>query len=84
MTVCLGTACHLNGSRRLLQELMDYLRENDLVWHVRVEVGSCMEHCDAGPTVTIDGATLQHATLEIVTAVLRSRIADRTGISSTV
>ncbi|HOK90543.1 MAG TPA: [FeFe] hydrogenase, group A [Candidatus Hydrogenedentes bacterium] len=84
VTVCLGTACHLNGSRRLLGELMDYLGTSGLLRQVRVEATCCMEHCDAGPTVTIDGEIIHHATLETVADKLRSRLAERTDVSAPV
>jgi len=82
VTVCAGTACHLNGSRNLLRELTDYLRDNHLTGRVRIDATSCMEHCDTGPTVIINGETLHRATLDQVSAIIRAKIEEHREIQA--
>ena len=54
ITVCIGSSCHLKGSRQVveqLRELIDRERLGD-----RVELGGtfCMGRCQEGVCVTVD------------------------------
>ncbi len=54
ITVCIGSSCHLNGSRQVVEELQRLISENNL--KDRVELGGtfCMGKCQQGVCVTVD------------------------------
>ena len=70
VSVCVGTACHLRGSQKLLQALLHHLDEAELGDAVELRATFCMEACDQGPSVRVQGHTLHRATLPAVTAML--------------
>lgn len=54
VTVCIGSSCHLKGSRKIVEVLQDLIRENDL--DNKVELGGtfCIGQCQKGVCVTIN------------------------------
>ena len=54
VTVCIGSSCHLKGSRKIVEVLQDLISENDL--DDKVELGGtfCIGQCQKGVCVTID------------------------------
>lgn len=55
ITVCIGSSCHLKGSRRIVEALQDLVFEHKL--DDKVELGGtfCLGKCQQGVCVTIDG-----------------------------
>ena len=56
MTVCIGSSCHIKGSRQVVEQLQELIAENNL--GDRVELGGtfCMGKCQQGVCVTLDDA----------------------------
>ena len=54
ITVCIGSSCHLKGSRRIVEALQDLVFEHKL--NDKVELGGtfCLGKCQQGVCVTID------------------------------
>ena len=54
VTVCIGSSCHIKGSRQIVEELQYLVSENKL--DEKVELGGtfCMGRCKEGVCVTID------------------------------
>ncbi len=55
VTVCIGSSCHLKGSRQVVETLQQKVAEHGL--KERVELGGtfCMGKCQQGVCVTVDG-----------------------------
>ena len=55
VTVCIGSSCHLKGSRQVVEEFQHLIAENEL--NDKVELGGtfCMGNCKEGVCVTVDG-----------------------------
>ena len=53
-TICIGSSCHLKGSRQIVEELQYLVKENHL--EDKVELGGtfCMGKCQQGVCVTVD------------------------------
>ena len=53
-TICIGSSCHLKGSRQIVEELQYLVKENNL--EDKVELGGtfCMGNCVNGDNVTVD------------------------------
>ncbi len=54
VTVCIGSSCHLKGSRKIVEVLQDMIRTNNL--DEKVELGGtfCIGQCQKGVCVTIN------------------------------
>lgn len=54
ITVCIGSSCHIKGSRQVVSRLQQLIAENHL--DDRVELGGtfCMGKCQEGVCVTVD------------------------------
>ncbi len=55
VTVCIGSSCHLKGSRQVVERLQSLIRENSLSDKVELSGTFCMGKCQQGVCVTIDG-----------------------------
>lgn len=55
VTVCIGSSCHIKGSRKVVEELQTRIADAGL--EDRVELGGtfCMGRCQEGVCVTVDG-----------------------------
>ena len=53
--ICIGSSCHLKGSRQVVEKLQALVKENHL--EDKVELGGtfCMGDCVNGVNVTVDG-----------------------------
>lgn len=54
VTVCIGSSCHLKGSRRVVEGLQYLIGENNLKDKVELGGTFCMNNCQNGVCVTID------------------------------
>ena len=54
VTVCIGSSCHIKGSRQVVERLQHLIAQEKL--GDRVELGStfCMGKCQEGVCVTVD------------------------------
>lgn len=54
ITVCIGSSCHLKGSRQVVEELQYLIANNNLKDKVDLGGTFCMGNCQKGVCVTID------------------------------
>ena len=54
ITVCIGSSCHLKGSRQLVEELQYLVAKNNLKEKVELGGTFCMGDCKNGVCVTLD------------------------------
>ena len=57
ITICIGSSCHLKGSRLIVEELQRLVREHDLADRVELAGQFCMGNCQKGVCVNLDGET---------------------------
>jgi len=74
INVCVGTGCYLRGSQRLLQQLVNYVRQQQLEGTVDVRATFCFEACDKGPNVRIGDIVMHRCTFEMVRAELDKQL----------
>lgn len=53
--VCIGSSCHIKGSRKVVEELQRLIAENGLGSKVELGGTFCMGRCQEGVCVTVDG-----------------------------
>ena len=56
ITVCIGSSCHIKGSRQVVEGLQALIAENNLGEKVELGGTFCMGECQKGVCVTVDGA----------------------------
>ena len=54
ITVCIGSSCHLKGSRQIVEELQYLIAKNNLKDKVELAGTFCMGDCKNGVCVTVD------------------------------
>lgn len=55
VTVCVGSSCHLKGSRPVIEELQRRIAENHVKDRVELCGAFCMKNCQEGVCVSVDG-----------------------------
>ena len=56
ITVCIGSSCHIKGSRQVVEQLQQLISENNLKDRVELAGTFCMGKCQHGVCVTVDNA----------------------------
>jgi NADH:ubiquinone oxidoreductase subunit E len=54
VTVCIGSSCHLKGSRQVVEGLQALIAENNLKDKVELGGTFCIANCRNGVCVTVD------------------------------
>lgn len=54
VTICIGSSCHLKGSRQVVERLQSLVSENSLSDVVELGGTFCMGKCQQGVCVTVD------------------------------
>ena len=55
VTICIGSSCHLKGSRKGVEKLQQIISEKGLKDKVELSGTFCMGRCETGVSVTVDG-----------------------------
>jgi|LSQX01.2.fsa_nt_gb NADH:ubiquinone oxidoreductase subunit E len=55
ITICIGSSCHLKGSRQIVERLQALVAKNNLSDSVELGGTFCMGNCTSGVSVTVDG-----------------------------
>ncbi len=56
ISVCVGSSCHVKGSKQVVERLRQLIVENGLEGKVQLVGSFCMGHCLQDVSVTIDGS----------------------------
>ena len=54
ITVCIGSSCHIKGSRSVVEQLQALIAEKDLGEKVELGGTFCMGQCQQGVCVTVN------------------------------
>lgn len=54
VVVCIGSSCHIKGSRQVVEELQKLIADNDLGDKVDLGGTFCLGNCQAGVSVMVD------------------------------
>ena len=77
VTVCIGSSCHLKGSRQVVEELQYLINKNELEDKVELSGTFCMGKCgEDGVSVTVDGdyyAVKPEGVLDLFTGVIMKK-----------
>jgi NADH-quinone oxidoreductase subunit G len=68
--VCVGTSCYLRGAREVLRRFSEEIEANRLEEQVDLSAAFCLEHCDQGPNVVVNGREYHGVAAEDVPGLL--------------
>lgn len=54
ITICIGSSCHLKGSREIVEKLEQLISDNNLKDKIELNGSFCMGQCVKGVCVQID------------------------------
>ena len=54
LTVCIGSSCHVKGSRQVVHELQALIQESNLADKIVLNGTFCMGKCQQGVCVTVN------------------------------
>lgn len=54
ITVCIGSSCHIKGSRQVVEELQKLIFDNNLGDKVELSGTFCIGRCQEGVCLTLD------------------------------
>ena len=54
ITICIGSSCHLKGSRQIVEELQRLVAEGGLKDKIELAGKFCMGNCQHGVSVTVN------------------------------
>ena len=74
VTVCIGSSCHIKGSRQVVDQLQTLIAEKGLGEKVELSGTFCMGKCQQGVCVTVD-ETFHSVTPETVVDFFEKEIA---------
>ena len=55
ITICIGSSCHVKGSKAVIDQLQELVNSNNLADKVELTGTFCTGNCEKGVCVTIDG-----------------------------
>lgn len=76
ITVCIGSSCHIKGSRQVVEQLQYLIHENNLGDKVTLNGTFCMGKCQHGVCVTVDDK-FYSVTPDTVTEFFNENVASR-------
>ncbi|WP_010250207.1 (2Fe-2S) ferredoxin domain-containing protein [Acetivibrio cellulolyticus] len=53
VAICIGSSCHLKGSRQIIEQLQNMIAANNLEEKIELCGAFCMKNCVNGVSVTI-------------------------------
>lgn len=55
VTICIGSSCHLKGSRKIVERFNELIQENNVGDKVSLNGSFCIGECVNGVCVKVDG-----------------------------
>ena len=55
ITICIGSSCHIKGSRQVVEQLKALVSEKGLMDRIELAGTFCIGQCQSGVNVMIDG-----------------------------
>jgi NADH:ubiquinone oxidoreductase subunit E len=76
VTVCVGSSCHIRGSRAVLNRFAQIIKEEHLEDEVALIGSFCMERCGECMNWKFDDEDISSVTVEEAEAALRGRLTE--------
>ena len=74
ITVCIGSGCHVKGSRDIINILKEYIKKKDRTLNLDLEACFCQEHCTEGVVVKFDQDLVTNVSKDNILDILINRL----------
>jgi NADH:ubiquinone oxidoreductase subunit E len=74
VVVCVGSSCHIKGSRKLIERFNDLLVKHRLEGKVELQGSFCMERCGIGMNWQIDDELFSSSSVEEALKIFNEKI----------
>ncbi len=68
--ICIGSGCHLKGSKEVQEKTIAFIKTNKLEKKVFLKASFCRGNCQNGVSMSIDGKEVDHVSPENITEIL--------------
>jgi NADH:ubiquinone oxidoreductase 24 kD subunit len=75
--LCMGSSCFARGNSRILADIEAFLSENGLEDKVSLEGHLCLNKCNDGPHITINGVPYSGLSSECVIDLIRKAVEEK-------
>lgn len=75
ITVCIGSGCHVRGSRTIIKILQDYIKKENLDLEIELKACFCQDRCTEGVVVKFDEELVTGVNKDNVLDILEERLA---------
>lgn len=72
--LCMGSSCFARGNSQILSDIEAYINENDLSDVVELVGHLCLEKCNSGPHIMINGKEYSALSSDCVIDLLKKEI----------
>lgn len=77
ITICVGSACHLKGSQKVIETLQKLVAEQNLYEEVELKAGFCLGRCAEGVTIKADDRLICNVTPDNITEIFNELVAEQ-------
>jgi NADH:ubiquinone oxidoreductase subunit E len=74
--ICLGSSCFSRGNREAVQVIREYLRKNHLDDKVMFKGARCLNRCNEGPFIIINGKTFEQSGIQDLEKLLEKEFSE--------
>lgn len=75
--ICIGSSCHIRGSKEVIQEMMALVKQYNLEKEVELVGSFCMGACSKGVSIRINGDHIYHVKPEETSEFFQTEILGR-------
>jgi NADH:ubiquinone oxidoreductase subunit E len=79
VTVCVGSSCHIKGSRQIIMRFNELLKEHGLEDKIELQGSFCMERCGEGLNWQIDDEPITSKNVEEAIQTFTAKVLDPLG-----
>ena len=76
VTVCVGSSCHIRGSRDVIRRFSEIIKEQGLEDEVSLAGSFCMEHCGEGTNWKVEEELISSKTLDEAERTFREKVVE--------
>jgi NADH:ubiquinone oxidoreductase subunit E len=76
VTVCVGSSCHIKGSRQIIMRFNELLKEHGLENEIELQGSFCMERCGEGLNWQVDDEPVTSKSVEEAIQTFTEKVLD--------
>jgi len=74
ITVCIGSGCHVKGSRDIINKLKSFISREDMSLKLDLQACFCQNRCTEGVVVKFNDDVLENVTRDNILNILKEKL----------